>query len=74
MCSETHLHPEHLILPLFIFDGEGRQPIASMPGQARLGRTEVITEVKSAQALGIGAIVPFLPKRKPQIIDGCRSL
>ena len=59
MCSETHLRPEHLILPLFIFDGDGRQPIASMPGQARLGRAEVIAEVKNAQALGIGAIVLF---------------
>ena len=59
MCCETQLRPEHLILPLFIFDGDGRQPIKSMPGQARLGRTEVIAEVQNAQNLGIGAIVLF---------------
>ena len=59
MMRETTLGPEHLILPLFIFDGEGRQPIESMPGQARLGRSALIEEVGAALSDGIGAVVLF---------------
>ena len=59
MMSETTLGPEHLIYPLFIFDGEGRQPIASMPGQSRLGRKALLEEVGAAQGDGIGAVVLF---------------
>ncbi len=59
MIRETTLGPEHLILPLFIFDGEGRQPIESMPGQARLGRSALIEEVGAALSDGIGAVVLF---------------
>ena len=56
---ETTLSVDHLILPLFIFDGEGRQPIASMPGQARLGRAALLEEVGAAKQDGVGAIVLF---------------
>lgn len=59
MMRETTLGAEHLILPLFIFDGEGRQPIDSMPGQARLGRSALIEEVGAALSDGIGAVVLF---------------
>lgn len=64
MMRETTLGPEHLIYPLFIFDGEGRQPIASMPGQARLGRKALLEEVGAAQADGIGAVVLFPAERE----------
>ena len=59
---ETTLSVDHLILPLFIFDGEGRQPIASMPGQARLGRAALLEEVGAAKQDGVGAIVLFPQK------------
>ena len=66
MMRETTLGSEHLILPLFIFDGEGRQPIESMPGQARLGSTALIEEVGAALSDGIGAVVLF-PAEKEEL-------
>ena len=56
---ETWLSPAHFVYPLFIHEGQGRQPIDSMPGCARLGLDELMAEVSSARALGIGAIVLF---------------
>mgnify|MGYP006232648575 CR=1 FL=1 len=55
MMRETTLGAQHLILPLFIFDGEGRQPIESMPGQSRLGHKALLEEVGAALGDGIGA-------------------
>ena len=74
MMRETTLGPEHLILPLFIFDGEGRQPIESMPGQARLGRSELIEEVGAALSDGIGAVVLFpAEKESLKTSDGAEA-
>ena len=74
MICETQLGVEHLILPLFIFDGEGRQPIASMPGQARLGHAALLEEVGLAQTDGVGAIVLF-PAEKEELktADGAEA-
>ncbi len=59
MMRETWLGPEHFIYPLFIHDGEGRQPIASMPGCDRLGLDALMHEVEGAVADGVGAVVLF---------------
>jgi porphobilinogen synthase len=56
---ETRLGPEHLVYPLFIHDGRGSQPIASMPGCARLDLDGLLRECEGALADGIGAIVLF---------------
>jgi len=57
--QETWLHPGHLIYPLFIFDGEGRQPIRSMPGCDRLGKDALLQEVSEAWSDGIRSVVLF---------------
>ena len=56
---ETFLGPQHLVLPLFIHAGQGREPIASMPGCERLSLTELLVEARAAVAEGIGAVILF---------------
>ncbi|MBR59051.1 MAG: porphobilinogen synthase [Myxococcales bacterium] len=56
---ETWLHPSHLIYPVFIFDGDGRQPIPSMPGCDRLGRDALLEDVAKAYDQGIRSVVLF---------------
>ncbi len=50
---ETHLGPEHLVLPLFLHDGSGNQPIGSMPGCSRLSLDGVLREVEGALKDGV---------------------
>jgi porphobilinogen synthase len=59
MHRETWLGPEHFILPLFIHDGTGCEPIASMPGCSRLDLDGLMEEVAGAYSEGIRAIVLF---------------
>lgn len=56
---ETTLGPEHFILPLFIHEGEGDVPIASMPGCARLGPRGLLAEVEAARAVGVHMFALF---------------
>ena len=56
---ETWLAPQHLVLPLFIHGGEGREAIASMPGCERLSVAELLVEVEAARAEGINSVVLF---------------
>ena len=57
---ETWLAPQHFVLPLFIHDGAGGpQPIASMPGCARLDAASLVDEVAGAVREGIGSVVLF---------------
>ncbi len=60
MVRETRLSVENLILPLFAVHGRGiREPIASMPGVARLSLDELAKEAKDAASMGIPAILLF---------------
>src|SRR5262249_51049720 len=60
MVRETRLAAENLILPLFAVHGRGvREPIASMPGIARLSLDELAKEAKDAASMGIAAILLF---------------
>jgi len=56
---ETILLPDHLILPVFIHDGEGTIPIASMPGCSRLSLDALLAEAEGAVAEGVRGIVLF---------------
>jgi porphobilinogen synthase len=56
---EATLHPRHFVLPLFIHDGAADEPIASMPGCARLGPAGLRREVARALAVGVRAVVLF---------------
>ncbi len=57
--SETTLGPQHLIYPLFIHNEPTDQPIASMPGCARLSPDGLCREVEAALEVGVGAVVLF---------------
>lgn len=60
LVRETQLTPDHLIYPLFVLDGVNkREPIASMPGLARMSEDHVLREVEEAMALGVRAFVLF---------------
>ena len=60
MVRETRLGVDSLILPLFAVHGRGiREPIASMPGVARLSPDELLKEAKDAASMGIPAILLF---------------
>ncbi|HET9961199.1 MAG TPA: porphobilinogen synthase [Nitrospiraceae bacterium] len=66
MVRETLLSPADLVSPLFVTEGEGRrEPIASMPGQARLSIDLLVKEAAEVRSLGIPAIILFgIPDRK----------
>ena len=68
MVRETELNPRDFIYPLFIRHGEGRTPIASMPGIAQLSVSEAVRETEKAVELGIPALILFgIPAEKDPV-------
>ena len=59
MVAENRLGTEDLIWPIFVHDGSGRQPIASMPGVDRLGLDCLVDSIGAAGDLGISAVAVF---------------
>ncbi|MBN9318080.1 MAG: delta-aminolevulinic acid dehydratase [Caulobacterales bacterium 68-7] len=59
LVRETTLAPSDLIWTLVVHEGEGRIPVASMPGVERLSIAEVRRAAVEARALGIPAIAVF---------------
>ena len=72
LVRETRLHPDMFVQPLFIGAGvTGRQPIAAMPGQDRLGLDALAGEAARLQAAGVKAVLLFgLPAAKDGIGSG----
>ncbi|WP_084422616.1 porphobilinogen synthase [Rubripirellula obstinata] len=66
MVAENQLSASNLIWPLFVFDGQGRQRIDSLPGVDRLGTDQIQLEVERAVELGIAAIAIF-PATDPSL-------
>ncbi len=66
LVAETRLSAAHLVAPLFVCEGQGRrEPIPSMPGQARLSPDLAAREVVALAALGIRAVLLFgVPSHK----------
>lgn len=66
LVRETRLDPERFIYPIFVRSGRGlREPIPSMPGQARLSPDELPSEADALRGLGIRAVLLFgLPDAK----------
>ena len=57
---ETHLSPGHLVLPLFVQEGQKNEtPISLMPGQSRLSIDLVVEKAREARALGVAAVALF---------------
>jgi porphobilinogen synthase len=60
MVRETRLSADQLVAPLFVCPGEQwREPIASMPGQARLSPDLAAEEAAALSALGVGSVLLF---------------
>jgi len=60
LVRETVVSPADLIWPIVVHEGaEDRQPVASMPGVARLSVAEAARAAVRARALGIPAIAVF---------------
>ena len=69
LVRETHLTPEHLVMPLFVVDGQGvRQEIPSMPNVFRLSEDEVLKEIGQCIGVGIRSFVLF-----PAVIDALKT-
>jgi porphobilinogen synthase len=68
MVRETELNARDFIYPLFVRHGEGRTPIASMPGVAQLSVDEAVREAEVAANLGIPSVILFgIPTEKDPI-------
>jgi len=59
MVRETELNARDFIYPLFVRHGDGRTPIASMPGIAQLSVNEAVQEAEAAAKLGVPAVILF---------------
>ncbi|WP_337188288.1 porphobilinogen synthase [Phenylobacterium sp.] len=67
LVRESVLTPSDLIWSMVVHEGDGKVPVASMPGIERLSVAECAAAAKEARALGIPAIAVF-----PHI-DGARK-
>ncbi|HEY5409973.1 MAG TPA: porphobilinogen synthase [Caulobacteraceae bacterium] len=59
LVRETTLQPSDLIWSMVVHEGEGRIPVASMPGVERLSVAEAAKAAIQAKALGVPAIAVF---------------
>ncbi len=69
MVRECSVAAQDLVQPLFVVDGDGApDPIASMPGQARLCIRDLVAECRRAHGLGIRGVALF-PKLDASLKD-----
>ena len=75
LVRETRIHPAMLVAPLFVRPGVGvREPIDSMPGQARLSADLAAEEASRLADLGIGGVILFgLPEAKDPLGSGASA-
>jgi porphobilinogen synthase len=68
MVSETHLHVEDLVYPLFVCPGKGvKNPISSMPGNYQMSVDVLVEECKKAISKGVKSILLFgIPEHKDE--------
>jgi porphobilinogen synthase len=66
LVRETRLHPSMLVAPLFVCPGSGvRDPIAAMPGVARVSADLAAEDAARLAELGVGGVILFgLPVAK----------
>ncbi len=61
LVTETHLHPGHFILPLFLQEGTENTPLQSLPGCSRWSLEGVLREMEAALKVGVQSFV-FFPR------------
>tara|TARA_Y100001968_G_C19450778_1_gene768431 strand:- start:3679 stop:4623 length:945 start_codon:yes stop_codon:yes gene_type:complete len=59
MVRENILSPSDFIYPLFVYQGNGVQPISAMPGTNRWDFDSIVHEVERAWNLGVRCVVLF---------------
>ncbi len=60
MIRETRLTPDHLVYPLFIFDGKNiKDEISSLPGNYRMSLDNVLLEIEECVSLGLRSFMIF---------------
>ncbi len=65
LVRETELRAGQLVLPMFVAErlspaaADGREPIATMPGIARLSLSAAVEEARAAAELGLAAVMLF---------------
>ena len=60
LVRETRLSPASFLAPLFVVSGrERREPIASLPGHARLSPDLVVADARELARLGVGGVLLF---------------
>ncbi len=66
LVRETRLDPAAFIQPLFVVTGrDRREPIATMPGQARLSPDLAVAKARELASLGVGGLMLFgIPDEK----------
>lgn len=69
LVTETHLHTEDFIYPLFVRSGEGiRHEVDSMPGVYQMSIDEAVRECDELKSLGLYAIILFgIPDTKDSV-------
>lgn len=73
LVRENRLHPNNLILPVFITEGTGVvDPIGAMPGVSRLSVDELVKVARRAWELGVPALALF-PKIEDRLKDSLAS-
>jgi len=77
LLAESDLLPRHLIAPLFVKEGEGHEPITSLPGISRFSIDLAVEEArrlfqKGIQAVDLFPVIP-LEKKDPQGSEALRK-
>src|SRR6478672_7798151 len=72
LVSETRLHPDQFVLPLFVREGgKIRRPIGAMPEVFQLSIDELLKEAEATVAAGVNAILLFgIPDKKDAKASG----
>ena len=72
LLAETHLRPEHLVLPLFVRPGRRlRRPIEAMPGLVQHSPDELVKAAGAAFQAGVPAVLLFgIPAKKDTRASG----
>jgi porphobilinogen synthase len=72
LVSETRLHADQLVLPLFVREGKKiRRPIGSMPDVFQLSLDELLRETETAAKAGVHSVLLFgIPDRKDAKASG----
>lgn len=68
LVSSVQLRADALVMPCFVVTGRGRsEPIASLPGQARLSPDRLLEVVRRAAGVGVRAVLLFgIPEGKDE--------